>query len=65
MLKIKRTSLLANTEYEDYDDNVVKLTAQEEIEFEVVRKSCCGSTSGCSKTSGKGSCCGSKGGCRS
>ena len=57
MLEFKRNSLLDDIEYEDYDKNVVKLTTKEEEEFGLLKKSCCKSSSGCSKSKGMGSCC--------
>ncbi|MGL4451663.1 MAG: hypothetical protein ACRCTZ_10775 [Sarcina sp.] len=63
MLEIKKNSLLDSIEYEDYDVNVVKLTREEQIELDLIKKSCCGSTNGCSKERSKGNCCENKGGC--
>lgn len=57
MLEFKKNSLLDDIEYEDYDNNVAKLTDKEKEEFGLVKKSCCGSNGGCSKSKGVGSCC--------
>ncbi|MGL4761350.1 MAG: hypothetical protein ACRC6T_05025 [Sarcina sp.] len=60
MLELKKVSLLSETEYEDYDVNVVKLTTDDQKKLGLI-KSCCGkAASACPKTSGAGSCCSSK-----
>lgn len=63
MIEFKKESLLKNTEYEDYDVNVAKLTINDQKELGMI-KTCCGkSTEACPKINGAGSCCQSKDGC--